>query len=164
MSKVKRSAMLAFLGVEKEGKTTYMRMTKFSQMAKSKNAKEHTQQYVDMDFEETDVVGYAESIAFGFDLHTDNEVHASLAEIFDKEMFGDAAVKSIVVVDRTSSTEAGAATYKARERKYTVVPGDEGGNLDRYDYSGTFKVKSEIVEGTATTADEWQTCTFTPAE
>lgn len=161
--KVKRSAMVAFLGVEKEGETTYMRMRKFSQLAKSKNAKEHTQQYVDMDFEETDVVGYAESIAFGFDLHTDNEVHAALAEIFDKEMLGDAAVKSIVVVDMTSSTGT-AANYKARERKYTVVPGDEGGNLDRYDYSGTFKVKSDIVEGSATTQDAWETCSFTAAE
>ena len=161
--KLKRSDMLAFLGVEKEGKTTYMRMTKFSQMAKSKNAKEYTHQYVDMDHEETDVVGYAESVAFGFDKHTDNEVHASLAEIFDKEMLGDAAVKSIVVVDLTSST-GNAANYKARERKYTVVPGDEGGNLDRYDYNGTFKVKSGIVEGTATTTDEWQTCTFTASE
>ena len=163
MSKVKRSAMLPFLGIGDGSKVTYTRMTKFSQFAKSKNAKEHTAQYVDTDFEETDVIGYNESIAFGFDLHTGNAVHEDLKEIFDKEMYGDAAVRSILVVDRTASSGS-AGSYPARERKYTVVPGDEGGNLDRYDYSGTLKIKSEVVEGTATTTDEWQTCTFTAKE
>ncbi len=164
MSKVKRSAKLAFMDVGTEDKPSFARMTKFSQMSKSKNPKEHTTQYVDMDFEETDVVGFSESISFGFDLHTGNAVHEKIVEIYDKEKIGDDAVVSILVVDRSKSTEDKAAEYPARLRRYTVVPGDEGGNLDRYDYSGTFKVKSDIIEGTATTTDEWATCTFVPAE
>ncbi len=164
MSKVKRSAKLAFMDVGTTDKPSYVRMTKFSQMSKSKNPKEHTTQYVDMDFEETDIVGYNESISFGFDLHSGNQVHEKLVAIYDKEMFGDAAVVSIVTVDRSAPTAESAGTYPARLRSYTVVPGDEGGNLDRYDYSGTFKVKSDIIEGTATTEDEWATVIFVPAE
>lgn len=164
MSKVKRSAMLAFMDVGTADKPSFARMTKFSQMSKSKNPKEHTSQYVDMDFEETDIVGYAESISYGFDLHTDNPVHEKLVEIYNKEKLGDDAVVSILVVDRSAAVADKPASYPARLRSYTVVPGDEGGNLDRYDYSGTFKVKSDIIVGTATTEDEWATCTFVPAE
>lgn len=162
MGKVKRSAKLAFYGVTSGETTTYRRMKGFTELSVSKNPIEYSTQYVDMDFEQTDIVGYSPSISFGFDLHTGDAVHEDISRIFDREMIGDAAVRSIVIVD-LSATATG-ASYPARLRSYTVVPSDEGSNLDRYDYSGTFKVKSEFTEGTATTSDEWQTCTFTANE
>lgn len=162
MGKIKRNAKLSFYGIAENDKTTYHRMKGFTQLSVSKNPKEYTTQYVDMDFEETSVVGYSPSISFGFDFHTGDAVHKDIAEIFDKEMLGDAIAREIVIVDKSAEVTGG--NYPARLRKYTVVPADEGGNLDRYDYNGTFKVKGEIIEGTATTDDEWQTCTFTANE
>ena len=165
MERVKRSAKLAFYGVTSGAETVYHRMKGFTSLSTSKNPKEYTRQYTDMDFEETDIIGYSPSIGFDFDLYKDSAVHQDIAEIFDKEKIGDAAIREIVVVDLTSPAGGeNSATYTARMRQYAVVPSDEGGNLDRYNYTGTFKVKGDMVEGTATTNDEWQTITFTPAE
>ena len=139
-------------------------MKGFTEISKSKNAVEYTRQYVDMAFEESDVIGYAPSISIAFDQHTDDAVHADIVNIFNKEMTGEAAVRDLVVVDLTESVTGKAGSFKAYKRSYAVIPGDEGSNLDRYDYSATLKVKSDVTEGTATTTDGWQTLTFTESE
>lgn len=164
MGIVKRSDKLSFWGVKTSNTETFNRMKGFTEISKSKNAVEYTRQYVDMEFEESDVIGYAPSISIAFDQHTDDAVHEDIVEIFNKEMVGEAAVRNLVVVDLTQPVQSKAGSFKAYKRSYAVIPGDEGSNLDRYDYSATLKVKSDVTEGTATTTDGWQTLTFTESE
>lgn len=164
MGIVKRSDKVSFYGVKSAGTTTYKRMKGFTEISKSKNAVEYTRQYVDMPFEESDVVGYAPSISIGFDQHTGNDVHTDIADIFDSEKSGEDGVREIIVVDFTQAADSPANTYAARKRSYAVIPDGEGSNLDRYDYTATLKAKSESAEGTATSTDNWLTCTFTAKE
>lgn len=160
MGIVQRHKKVAFYGVPttSNGTTTivYTRMPKFTQLTTNKNPIEYSRQYVDEPFQESDVVGYSPSISYAFDRHTDKAVQNDIIEITDKELIGDDAVRSIVVVD----IETGTAT----KRDYAVIPSTEGDNINVYTYSGDFKTKGKLVQGTATSSDDWQTCTFTEAD
>ena len=90
---VKRSGKVAFLETE-EGKAT--RMRGFTELSKSKSAKEYSRQYVDEDSERTDITGYAESISFGMDQFKGDAVHEKIIEIFDDEKVGEDAVVNII--------------------------------------------------------------------
>ena len=155
----KRSSKIAFLQVEDK----FHRMKGFTSLSINKNAGEYTRQYVDEDFETTDVVRISTSMDFNFDYMPSNPVHEKLVEIIDGEKIGDDAVVSILVVD---FSEAGTEpdSFKAVKRDFVVVPGTEGDSLDAYTYSGTFRVKGPRIEGEATSTDNWQTCTFIPVE
>ncbi len=155
----KRSSKIAFL----QSDDKFYRMKGFTSLSINKNAGEYTRQYVDEDFETTDVVRISTSMDFNFDYMPSNPVHDKLVEIIDGEKIGDDAVISILVVD---FSEAGTESdsFKAVKRDFVVVPGTEGDSLDAYTYSGTFRVKGPRIEGEATSADDWQTCTFTPDE
>ncbi|MBE7031994.1 MAG: hypothetical protein E7401_03420 [Ruminococcaceae bacterium] len=156
---VKRCKMLAFYGVpgENSGEYTFYRMKGFDEITTSKNPREYSRQYVDEEFEQTDVVGYNPSIAFGFDRFSDNEVHDDIIGIFNGEKVGADAVRPIVMVDLESENKA------AIKRDFSVVAESEGSGVDLYKYSGSFRVKGEKITGTAQSEDEWQTCTFMEA-
>lgn len=164
MALAKRSDKKAFYGVKSGMQTTFHRMSKFTEISVSKNPKEYSRQYVDEDFEVSDVTGYAPTLSVSFDLHTDNPVHADIAEIYDGELTSDDAVREIIIVDFTNETEAKSGKYKAYKRSYAVLPENEGGDTDRYGYSATFKAKSGVVSGYAQSSDMWQTVTFTENE
>lgn len=164
MAMVKRSDKVAFYGVKKDMTTTFHRMKNFTEISQSKNPVEYSRQYVDEDFEESDVIGYAPTVSISLDQHTDSPVHDDIVQIFDKEMTGDAAVREVVIVDFTQAVNGKEGHYVARKRKYAVVPGDEGSDTDHYGYSAELKSKSTYTEGTATSTDEWMTCTFSDAE
>lgn len=155
MGIVARHKKLAFYGIPgtTSGSVTYQRMTKFTSFGLSKNPKEYSRQYVDEPNTESDIVGYAPSIGYAFDRHTDNTVHDDIISITDKELLGDEAVRSIVIVDTV--------TKKAVKRDYAVLPNSEGDNTNAYTYSGDFKCKGAPIFGTAETADDWKTVTFT---
>ena len=136
--------------------TTNYRMTKFSKFSPNKNAKEYNRQYVDEIAETSDVVGYAPAIDYGFDAHRSNPVHAVFRKVADKERIGSEATIDIISVDTTDGD--------AYKRTWAIIPAAEGDNLNAYTYSGTLKAKGEAVHGTATTSDNWQTCTFTEDE
>lgn len=163
MAIVKRSDKKTFYGVTSGAKTTYHKMSKFTEISASKNPVEYSRQYVGDDFEVSDVVGYAPSVSIAFDLHSDDPVHEDIADIFDRELTGDEAVREIIIVDFTKE-EGGSGKYKAYKRSFAVVPGDEGNDLDRYSYSAELKAKSKITEGTAQSSDGWQTVTFAEGE
>jgi len=156
MSIVARHKKVAFYGVPTMNAGTitivYTRMPKFTQLTTNKNPIEYNRQYVDEPFQESDVVGYSPSIAYAFDRHTDKAVQTDIIKITDEELIGDDAVRSIIVVD----IDTGAAT----KRDYAVIPSTEGDNINIYTYSGNFKTKGELIQGTATSSDDWQTCTF----
>ena len=50
---------------------------------------------------------------------------------------------------------------EARKRDWSVIPDTEGDGTDALIYKGSLKAAGEIIKGTATTTDSWQTCTFT---
>ena len=156
---VARHKKVAFFGVVKtsDGTTTetFTKMPKFTQLTTNKNPMEYSRQYVDEPFQETDVVGYSPSISYAFDRHRNNDVQDDIVKIHDEELIGDDAVRNIIVVD----TDTGEAV----QRSYAVIPSTEGDNINIMTYSGNFKCRGEQILGTATSSDDWQTCTFTPS-
>lgn len=157
---VKRSDKVAFYGVADGDSVTYHRMKGFTDISISKNPKEYSRQYVDEEFERTDVVAYATSMSYGFDQHAGDAVHEDIASIHDDELLGTDAVRSIIVVD---FTKAGAddASFVARKRDFSVIPDSEGDSMDAYTYAGTLKTAGDTVVGLATSEDGWETCKFT---
>lgn len=163
---VMRADKVAFMGV---GDTpTYTRMKGFTDMSQSKNPIEYSRKYVDELFEQTDTTGMSPSISYGFDEYTPDPVLDTLVEIGEREKIGSDAVVSIVVVNFSKPTDDGG--FEACERQWTVIPSDEGSGTDAYTHSGTFKVKTARVEGTAVIAtpvggDKFsaETITFSPA-
>lgn len=156
---VGRHQRVAFMNISTgEATASYQRMTNFTQMTNSKNPKEYTRQYVDRESEDTDVVGYAPSIGYSFDRHTNTPVHERIAAIHDGELTGSDALVDIVIVDLFSGTNG---SHVARKRTYAVVPDADGDGTDALVYAGTFKSKSEIEEGTATLSDDGKTLTYT---
>ena len=162
MGIVKRSDKKSFY--KPEGKESFLKMTGFTEISKTMNASEYTRKYVDCDFSESDVVGYSPSLTVAFDEHTKNEVHTDIREIFDKEKTGEDAVREVVTVDFTQPIEGSANTFKARMRKYAVIPSAEGSGTEHYAYSATFKSKSETVFGKAVSNDGFATVTFSKEE
>ena len=154
MGIMKRNSKVAFYGVTGENGVVYHRMSGFTEFATSKNPIEYSRQYVDEEMEVTDIVGYSPSISYSFDLFDDNPVHTDIADISDRELVGSGAVRKIIVVDVESEDKS------AVMREFAVIPDSEGDNIDVYTYSGSFKVKGNKVFGTASSEDEWQTCTF----
>jgi len=150
---VQRHKIVAFYGVTSNNTVTYYRMKKFTQLAKSQNPIEYGRQYVDEPFAVTDVVGYNPSIAYAFDKHRNLPIQQDIVDITNGELLGDDAVRPIIIVD----TE----TNEAYKRDFAVIPNNEGDNVNVYTYSGTFKCKGELVKGTASTSDDYQTITFT---
>lgn len=155
---VRRDKLVAFYGVPDStgDSTTFHRMKKFTQFAPSKNPIEYGRQYVDEPFGITDVMGYNASISYAFDKHRNLPVQEDIVTITNKELIGDDAVRTIILVDTD--------TKEAWQRDYAVIPGGEGDNVNVYTYNGTLKCKGELIEGTAETADDWQTVTFTEAK
>ena len=100
------------------------------------------------------MTGFAPQIDYAFDRHSNDPVLMDIVDISDRELIGNDAVRSIINVD----TETGTA-YK---RDYAVVPNSEGDDANIYTHSGSFKANGEVVKGTATSSDNWQTVSFTP--
>lgn len=162
---VGRHKRLSFMKVD-DGK--YVRMTKFTSLSESKDAKEYSRHYVDEESETSDVVGYASGVSYEFDRHTNNEVHKKIAQITDDEVTGPEARVEIVTVDIFEPvSEADPKVCKARARTYSVVPDSSGDGTDSLAYSGTFKAAGGITEGTATATEDWKTAkeiTFEPKQ
>lgn len=158
---VKRSRKLAFMNVSTTAIANFLRMTKFTEISKSKNPTEYSRTYVDEDGETTDVTGYSEEISYNFDQHVGNLVHKKLADIADDEKTDSDALVDILQVDLTEPMQGG---YKARLRTYSTVPDADGDSTDAYTYSGTFRKNSNMTIGVAKLSSDGKTATFTPSE
>lgn len=154
---VKRSRKVAFMDVSTTSIANFLRMTKFTEISKSKNPTEYSRSYVDEDGEVTDVTGYSEEISYNFDLHVGNLVHEKLVDITDNEKTGADALVRILQVDFTKPKGTG---YEARLRTYSVVPDAEGDSTDAYTYSGAFRKNSNMTIGTATMNADNTVATF----
>lgn len=154
---VKRSRKVAFMDISTTSIANFLRMTKFTEISKSKNPTEYSRSYVDEDGEVTDVTGYSEEISYNFDLHVGNLVHEKLVDITDNEKTGADALVRILQVDFTKPKGSG---YEARLRTYSVVPDAEGDSTDAYTYSGAFRKNSNMTIGTATMNADNTVATF----
>ena len=152
-----RADIVNFMGLTLNAET-FNRMTGFTENGESLNSETYERRYVDEKTARKDVVGYAKEIAYGFDRFTNNEVHNKIAKVHELEQTG--VVVPIVTVN---FNEAGTAenTFKARKRNYSIIPDGNGDGTEAYQYSGAFGANGEIVEGIASSTDNWKTCTFT---
>lgn len=132
---------------------SFQRMEGFTDLGYSQNPKEYSRQYVDEEFERTDIVGYAPSISYSFDRYTGNEVLADIVKITENEYIGDLMKRTIVTVDLSS----GSMIAPAKMRDYAVIPDTNGDTTDCLTYSGNFKSKGVLIDCTATSSDDWQT-------
>ena len=103
-------------------------------------------------------------MSYKLDYDPSSEVHAKIKEIADKELTGDGAVVSIVLVNLAVPSAEGGSDFEAVKRNYAVIPSGEGDDSETYTLNGDFKSSGEKVFGTASTADEWQTATFVAEE
>lgn len=156
---VKRSDKVSFLGCVSDGLETFNRMRGFTTLSKSKNPMEYSRQYVDEEFETTDVTGFSPAIDFGFDQYQNDEVHNEMVDILDNEKTGSEARRNIVTVDFSKPVEDGG--YEATKREYAVVGDSEGDSMDAYTYSGTFRSTGKRIKGTATLNADSSVATFT---
>ena len=154
---VTRNKKVAFMDVSTTSIANFLRMTKFTEISKSKNPTEYSRSYVDEDGEVTDVTGYSEEISYNFDLHVGNLVHEKLVDITDNEKTGADALVRILQVDFTKPKGSG---YEARLRTYSVVPDAEGDSTDAYTYSGAFRKNSNMTIGVATMSENNTKATF----
>ncbi|MDE6833832.1 MAG: hypothetical protein K2J39_06280 [Ruminococcus sp.] len=152
---VTRPKKLAFYGVPNRG---YQRMEGFTDLGYSQNPKEYSRQYVDEDFERTDIVGYSPSISYSFDRYTNNEVLADIVKITENEYIGDLMKRTIVTVDLSNGNTT---TAPAKMRDYAVIPDTNGDTTDCLTYSGNFKTKGFLIDCIATSTDDWQTIKIT---
>ena len=156
---VKRSDKVSFLGCLDGNTETFNRMRGFTTLSGSKNSIEYSRQYVDEEFETTDVVGFSPSMDFGFDQYTDDAVHEEMVEILDNEYTGTEARRNIVTVDFSQPVSGGG--YKAVKREYAIIGDAEGDSMDAYTYSGTFRSTGKRITGTATLNSDNSVATFT---
>lgn len=159
---VKRHQRVAFMNTGTEDAPVFTRMKNFTDMTNSKNPKEYSRQYVDEEFEESDVVGYAPSIAYSFDRHTNSPVHEKISKIHDGELTGSETLVDILIVD-LFAMDTETKQCEARRRKYAVIPSDDGSGTDALIYSGTFKAKTAKEECKATVSDDGLTATYVAA-
>jgi hypothetical protein len=157
---VKRSDKVSFLGCLEGNTETFNRMRGFTTLSGSKNSIEYSRQYVDEEFETTDVTGYSPSIEFGFDQYSGDLVHDEMVEILDNEKTGTEARRNIVTVDFSQPGET-AGTYKAVKREYAIIGDADGDSMDAYTYSGTFRATGKRIVGTATMNSDNSVATFT---
>ena len=151
----KRSDKVAFLDLS-GNQTEFFRMRGFTEFAVNKNPVEYSRRYIDEKTERNDVVAYAPSISYSFDRFSDSDVHKELIGIADLEKVGADAVRYIVIVDMSGESDEKNAVL----REWTVIPDSEGNDNDAYTYSGSLKANGENIIGTATSDDDWQSCTF----
>lgn len=134
----------------------YRRMEGFTDLSYSQNPKEYSRQYVDEEFERTDIVGYAPSISYSFDRYTGNEMLEDIVNITENELIGDQMKRTIVTVDLAGSISG---SGNAKMREYSVIPDSTGDSTDCLTYSGNFKTKGALTDCIATSSDDWQTIT-----
>lgn len=152
---VTRPKKLAFYETDRN---IFRRMEGFTDLSYSQNPKEYSRQYVDEEFERTDIVGYAPSISYSFDRYTGNEVLADIVKITENEYIGDLMKRRIATVDLSG---VGDGSGNAKMREYAVIPDTNGDTTDCMTYSGNFKARGVLIDCIATSDDDWQTIRVT---
>ncbi len=156
---IKRSDKVSFMEVMDGETSTIQRMIGFTAMSNSKNPKEYTRQYVDEDFEQTDVTGYSPSIDCTLDQYKGNSVHDYIVGLIDNEKLGNDALVTIYTADKSQEGST-SGTYKTSKRTYAVIGGSEGDSMDAYTYGFTLKTKGVREVGNGTISSDGKTLTY----
>ena len=154
MKTMKRNEKVAFMKARTGDK--YIRMRGFTEFTLNRNPIEYSRKYIDEKNERNDIVGYSPSVRYSFDYIMDDAVHREFYDITNLEYVGENAVRNIVIVDLTTSSN----TKDAYSRDWSIVPDSEGDDENTYTFSGTLKANGDVILGTATSDDNWETCNF----
>ena len=117
----------------------------FTEFTENKNPREYSRQYIHESAERTDLVGFAPSVTYAFDVFDADEVQAALMEIMLSEATGDAA--SVTVVTAFLHKSCGENRVEAVRRDYTVCPAKLGAGTEALICSGTLKARGEACRG-----------------
>lgn len=163
---VKRAEMRSYMDVASSGENENYELIGegFTSLSESKNPQEYSRQYIHESTERTDVVGYAPSLAYSVDAHTNNPVIAKIIKVTDEELTGSDAKVAIVTVNafdsQTTGTGSAAATVcKAYKRFYNIIPDNKGDGTEALVYTGNLRAAGDIIIGTFNEA----TKVFTPS-
>jgi hypothetical protein len=118
----------------------------FTDFTENKNPKEYSRQYIHESAERTDLVGYAPSVTYAFDVFDADAVQAALMEIMLSEAVGDAAAVTVVTAFLHKKTEG--ERVEAIRREYTVCPTKMGNGTEALICSGTLKARGDAQRGT----------------
>lgn len=156
---VKRAELRSYMDVAESGASTpsfELIGEGFTNLSESKNPQEYSRQYIHEYTERTDVVGYAPSIAYSVDIHTNNAVIKKIRDVTDKELTGNDAKVAVVTVNLFDGDETSAPAFK---RDYNIIPDNKGDGTEALVYTGNLRAAGDIVQGTFNSS----TKTFTPA-
>ncbi len=117
----------------------------FTDFTENKNPKEYSRQYIHESSERTDLVGFAPSVTYAFDVYDADAVQGALMEIMLSEATGDAA--AVDVVTAFLHKTVGGTKVEAVKRTYTVCPAKLGAGTDALICSGTLKARGDAVRG-----------------
>lgn len=156
---VPRHKVLAFYSVPvgQSGESfIWKRMHFFTELTHSKNPEEYERKYVDEASKRTDIVAYAPSFSYAFDRHRGDMVQNDIIDIGNREKLGEDAIRQIALIDVSAGTQNATGYY----RRYSVVPDSEGDDENTYTHSGEFKAAGELLQGSFTSSDDWETVTL----
>lgn len=117
----------------------------FTDFTENKNPKEYSRQYIHEASERTDLVGFAPSVTYAFDVFDADEVQAALMEMMLSEAVGDAA--AVTVVTAFLHRTCGEGRVEAVRRMYTVCPAKMGSGTEALICSGTLKSRGDAYRG-----------------
>ncbi len=117
----------------------------FTDFTENKNPREYSRQYIHESAERTDLVGFAPSVTYAFDVYDADEVQGALMEIMLSEATGDAAAVDVVTAFLHRKTAGD--SVEAVRRSYTVCPAKLGAGTDALICSGTLKARGDAVRG-----------------
>ncbi|MBR5870411.1 MAG: hypothetical protein IKZ09_05205 [Clostridia bacterium] len=117
----------------------------FTDFTENKNPKEYSRQYIHEAEERTDLVGFAPSVTYAFDVFDADAVQAALMEIMLSEATGDAAAVTVVTAFLHRQTANG--RVEAIRREYTVCPAKIGSGTEALICSGTLKSRGDACRG-----------------
>ena len=118
----------------------------FTDFTENKNPKEYSRQYIHESAERTDLVGFAPSVTYAFDVFDADAVQEVLMEIMLSEAVGDAA--AVTVVTAFLHKPCDGDRVEAIRREYTVCPAKLGAGTEALICSGTLKARGDACKGT----------------
>lgn len=144
MSLITRSAMRSYLDCA----GVYCEIGEgFTEFTENKNPREYERQYINEATERTDIVGYATSVTYAFDVYEDDPVAEKLLSMTLGENVGADARVTVVTafLYKESGTPGRVAAVK---RDYTVCPTKLGSGTEALICAGNLKACGAIVHGT----------------
>ena len=143
MSLITRSAMRSYLFMD----GVYNEIGEgFTDFTENKNPREYSRRYIHESTERTDLVGFAPSVTYAFDVCDTDCVQEHLLKMTMEEMVGaDAQVTVVTAFLYRPGKREGCVC--AVRRSYTVCPARLGSGTDALICSGTMKACSEAEAG-----------------